>query len=282
MGKRRARGGGEEGRVKKEEGEEDDGEENDQEGGEEQEEGEDGEDGEEEEEEEEEEEPEQHVSEGGWVLLSWLTRLWQQDSDSFTRSLPQYTDLLDDASLPLLVVREALEPASFLIRQQRGRIASSLLTLLVELASGPAPSFHPHSLVVSIVALLRRLERDELRTLFALSELDPAPESHLLALALEERAGTRRRHSENRRRGKLVGFEKGDWGPPTVRYALQLAREADDTGAVIATRLVSDLGRLHYKDEAWADVAEVLDDVEDEALRLALQTAQRRYENSSP
>lgn len=233
---------------------------------------------EEEEEEEELEEPEKRVSEGGWRLLPWLTRLWAQDAASFERSLPQYTDLLDDASLPLLVVREALDPAPFLIKQQRGRIASSLLSLLVELASGPEPSFHPHSLVVSLVALLRRLEKDQLRALFVISAIDPAAEAHVLALALEERAGTRLRHSENRKKGTHKGFEKGEWGPPTVDYALKLARDADDVGSVIATRLIADLGRIRPDDEAWADVDDVLEDVSAPGLQLALQGAKRRYD----
>lgn len=244
--------------------------------------GEDGEDEDEEEEEEEElEEPEKRVSAGGWTLLPWLTRLWAEDATSFERSLPHYTELLDDASLPLLVVRAALDPAPYSERQQRGRVAASLLRLLVGLASGPSPSFHPHSLVVALVALLRRLGKDELRALFALSDIDPAAEAHVLALALEERAGTRLRLSENRRKGTHTGFEKGEWGPPTVRYVLQLAREADDIGSVIATRLVADMGRIRPDDEGWEDITEeLLEETEDGALRLALQGAKRRFGSS--
>lgn len=231
------------------------------------------------EEEEELEEPEKRVSDGGWVLLPWLTRLWAQDATSFERSLPQYTDLLDDASLPLLVIREALVPAPYLIKQQRGRVASSLLSLLVELASGPDPSFHPHSLVVSLVALLRRLDRDQLRALFVISDIDAAAEAHVLALALEERAGTRLKLSENRRKGTHAGFERGKWGPPTVKYALQLARDADELGATIATRLIADMGRIRADDDGWAEIDDdMLDDVTDNALRLALQGVKRRYD----
>ncbi|GFZ46930.1 hypothetical protein JCM24511_04156 [Saitozyma sp. JCM 24511] len=178
--------------------------------------------------EEEEEIEEKVVSAKGWELLEWLLDLWEKDQqecvkgDESDESECAYSRMLldqfrrrgalqiDDAAAPLAVVRSAYSesgcPITAISSGRRSTVAR-LLSLLINTAICPNPPFHPGSLLLSLLSLLRTLPLNSLRLLLpTLRDLPPTVLSHLLTHAIEDLGGIRPSKASERRRDPWRDF----------------------------------------------------------------------------
>lgn len=259
----------------------------------------------EEEEEEEEVVAEKVVSDRGWEVLEWLVALWEKDavtsasgrSEAMVAQLggpPKHDIPRDNADVPLAIIRQAFDdsgPSSFADTLRHRSSATSLLALLIGVATPPLAPFHQASLVFSLVQLLRTATTP---LVAAFKTLPWQAHAHVFAHALEDAAGVRAKNEKARntsraRRGGQVeqkGWEKGPWSPPTPEYALDLvalppADRSDETaermgllGASLVMRLVANVSDGSGWERAGED--EYLDGVsESKVLRATLKVAAR-------
>ncbi|RSH89070.1 hypothetical protein EHS25_002736 [Saitozyma podzolica] len=178
--------------------------------------------------EEEEEIEEKVVSAKGWELLEWFLDLWEKDrqecakSDESDGSGCAYSRMLldqfrrrgalqiDDAAAPLAVVRSSYSEAGYAVTatsSDRRSAVARLLSLLINTAICPNPPFHPGSLLLSLLSLLRTLPLNSLRLLLpTLRDLPPTVLSHLLTHAIEDLGGIRPSKTTERRRDPWRDF----------------------------------------------------------------------------
>lgn len=215
------------------------------------------------------------ISPHGWAFMEWFVQLWESDipadqptavSKSFILQLPRgAADLqLDDAALPLDVVRAAYtskeSPSSSGIHRS---VATRLLRLLVNSATGPSPPFHPQSLVLSLMKLFRSFSPTQVSML--LSDMQRTLPwnvfTYVTLIAIEDMGGVRiaRAEARSRRKSKkrkmdedevevedlIPGEGFGIFQPPTMAYLVEGVLPLPlGKGVPVSTDRVDTLARL--------------------------------------
>ncbi|KAL7422059.1 hypothetical protein Q5752_003834 [Cryptotrichosporon argae] len=185
------------------------------------------------------------VTDEGWAVLSVLVDAWDSAPPAtFAAQLVRLDKRLayDNAAAPLEVVAQAYGVGTTPTRRRSG---ARLVALLVRLARTSPPLFHPHALVVSLLALLRQLASPARALLLNMFASLPDPDSpdtpstsandavtparpawtiaaYIYAQLVEDAAGVRETKTQERRRRGYGEFEAGQWSCPRVPYALKL------------------------------------------------------------
>lgn len=226
------------------------------------------------------------VSDHGWFILEFMVALWEKDaeenevnpgvSSGFLSQLwrPNTNLPFDQANEVISIVRQAVYESTGAEGVVRRKLASSLLTLLVNAAtsSKSKAQFVPRSLTL---ALLPLFADDRVSLFLSTLHIPYQPLTHLLTHAIEETAGVRadreleREKARRRNRGRTAATEdelshfspeKGPWStlpPPTVEYVLELLDLPSTEKRMYALKLalVSTLAR-EVPSPLWRNVPE--------------------------
>lgn len=203
-------------------------------------------------------------TERGWFVLAFLAALWEEEAragtfESFMAQMGRVdaTRVPDDAK-SLFAAVEAAFPTSLDPLPDGGMLFQTTAQRLVALlfTAARAGKFLPREVVSNLSAIMVKHD-NPLALACLLGGLCTADEdamAHVYVAALEKAGGFRERR-EAARRKKSVSEEQGlaaPFGPPTVKYALQLVTEvAKEPCDIIHYHLLAALPR---DDVAWKTV----------------------------